>query len=105
MIENISAISSKAETAVERRASRGEGQIGFTIISLTVSLIAALLIRAFPGRHCRTSVSRSCVTNQRDNLLSASSRSPSRHDVPRVAQGKNPSRKGADSTGIGKRFQ
>ena len=48
MIENIAATSSRATTA-RRPRSRAREQIGFTIISLTVSLIAVLIPLLFMG--------------------------------------------------------
>ena len=49
MIENISRHIEERRAADRRRRSKGAAQIGFTIISLTVSLIAVLIPLLFMG--------------------------------------------------------
>ena len=49
MIENIARYIEEGDDAAARRRSRAPAQIGFTIISLTVSLIAVLIPLLFMG--------------------------------------------------------
>ena len=57
MIENIDRYLEEGDSPLEA-ALKGAGQIGFTIVSLTVSLIAVLIPLAVHGRHRRPPVSR-----------------------------------------------
>ena len=49
MIENIMNVTSKKETHPSMEALKGSAQIGFTIVSLSVSLIAVLIPLLFMG--------------------------------------------------------
>ena len=59
MIENIERFLEEGESPLQA-ALKGAGQIGFTIVSLTVSLIAVLIPLAVHGRHRGTPVPRIC---------------------------------------------
>jgi len=52
MIENIERFLEEGESPLQA-ALKGSAQIGFTIVSLTVSLIAVLIPLLFNGRHRR----------------------------------------------------
>ena len=66
MIENIVRYLEEGETPMQA-ALKGAEQIGFTIVSLTISLIAVLIPLLVHGRHCRAIVSRVRHHAERDD--------------------------------------
>ena len=66
MIENIARYVEEGEKPLEA-ALKGAEQIGFTIVSLSVSLIAVLIPLLVHGRHRRPIVPRVCGDVERDD--------------------------------------